>query len=355
MDRDFKINNFDLLRLFAATEVLLLHSFNHLGIKFPLWFTILNFFPGVPMFFTMSGFLISASLERNNSLKIYFKNRALRIYPALWACIILSIVVITLVGKVNFINWQALPWFFSQLVGIIYTPGFLTGFGFKSYNGSLWTIPIELQFYVCLPIGYFIIKKFAKTESKQTLIVLLLFVLFFALTLFLKVKYRLGDIPGLEPRNLKILRYTFIPNIYPFLLGVLLQRYKVYNSAWIYGKAIIWLILYLLVCYVMPQTNTLDMFRFVVLSFTTISIAYTVPTLANKLFKGNDISYGVYIYHGLVLGLIVQLHLLHDPIYILVILVAAVIIASFSWKFIEKPIMRRKKKTIHKLSEADII
>jgi len=105
----------------------------------------------------------------------------------------------------------------------------------------------------------------------------------------------------------------------------------------------------------MPQTNTLDMFRFVVLSFTTISIAYTAPAIANKLFKGNDISYGVYIYHGLVLGVIVQLHLLHNSLYILVILVAAVIIATLSWKFIEKPIMRRKKKTIHKLTAADII
>ena len=354
MDRDFKVNNFDLLRLFAATEVLLLHSFNHLGIKFPLWFSIINNFPGVPMFFTMSGFLISASLERNNNLKIYFKNRVLRIYPALWACIVLSIIVIVVVGKINFINAQSLPWFLGQLVGVIYTPAFLQDFGFGSYNGSLWTIPIELQFYICLPIGYFIIKKLAKTESKQTLIIVLLFLMFFLLTYSLKVIYGIGDIPGVEPRNIKILRYTFIPNIYPFLLGVLLQRYKVYTFDWIYGKGLVWLIGYLLICYIMPQTNTLDMFRFIVLSFTTISMAYTAPAIANRFLKGNDISYGVYIYHGLILGVIVELNLLHNPFYILVILVLSIILASLSWTFLEKPILRRKKK-FNKLTVANTI
>ena len=85
MEKGFRVNNFDLLRIFAATEVLLLHSFTHLKLPFPVWFKVLANFPGVPMFFVMSGFLISASYERNGELKNYFRNRILRIYPALWA------------------------------------------------------------------------------------------------------------------------------------------------------------------------------------------------------------------------------------------------------------------------------
>jgi len=352
MNTDFKTNNFDLLRLFAAIEVLLLHSYVHLLIPLPAAFKVMNFFPGVPMFFTMSGFLISASLERNHNLKIYFKNRALRIFPALWMCVILSVIVISIVGKISFVTWPAIPWFFSQLIGFVYTPTFLKGYGFGSYNGSLWTIPLELQFYICLPIAYYITSKLAKKESKKTLVILGIFIIFFALTYYFKAVYGEGEVTtGSEPFKLKVLRYTFIPNIYPFILGVLLQRFKVYQSAWCYGKGLFWIAGYLAVCYFLPQTNTLNMFRFLVLSVTTISIAYTAPGFANKLLRGNDISYGIYIYHGLILGVIVQLKLLGNSNYIILILVLAVILAVLSWQFVEKPFIKKKKKTIHVISE----
>ena len=38
------------------------------------------------------------------------------------------------------------------------------------------------------------------------------------------------------------------------------------------------------------------------LSGLTISLAFTYRTLVNRLLRGFDISYGVYIYHGLVLN-----------------------------------------------------
>ena len=87
------------------------------------------------------------------------------------------------------------------------------------------------------------------------------------------------------------------------------------------------------------------------LSVTTISIAYTAPGFANKLLRGNDISYGIYIYHGLILGVIVQLKLLGNSNYIILILVLAVILAVLSWQFVEKPFIKKKKKTIHVISE----
>src|SRR4051794_31062121 len=90
----FRNNNFDLLRLFAATEVLFSHSYWHFEMPDPIWLTYLHNFPGIPIFFVISGFLISASYERKSDLKNYVRNRALRIYPALWFCIILTVLVI---------------------------------------------------------------------------------------------------------------------------------------------------------------------------------------------------------------------------------------------------------------------
>jgi len=60
--KEFKINNFDLLRIFAASEVMVGHTILHLDISTPPWLINLIYaFPGVPIFFIISGFLISAS------------------------------------------------------------------------------------------------------------------------------------------------------------------------------------------------------------------------------------------------------------------------------------------------------
>src|SRR4051812_7426859 len=214
----FGKNNFDLLRIFAATEVLLYHSYTHLNIPVPTWFTYLLNFPGVSMFFMISGYLISASYERKPDLKTYFRNRALRIYPALWCCIILTILTLTIVLKINFFNKEFIPWVISNCIGIIYTPHFLSQFGFGSYNGSLWIIPVELQFYILLPIVYFLISRVTKSEVKKTTMFIILFVLFTTLSYFI---FRYATDPtGKETTFEKILRYTFVPRYFLFLLGV---------------------------------------------------------------------------------------------------------------------------------------
>jgi peptidoglycan/LPS O-acetylase OafA/YrhL len=347
MNRAFKINNFDLLRLFAALEVVLLHSFPHLMLPYPAFFKVILNFPGVAMFFVMSGFLISASLERNPDLRIYFKNRAYRIFPALWTCIVLTVIVITLVTQISFLNLKAIPWFFAQCVGLIYTPDFLKSFGFGSYNGSLWTIPLELQFYVVLPVLYFIISKIFQQPRYKTIVIAIVCVVFCFITYYVKMRY---DADNFSFNNTpKILRYSFIPNIYLFLFGIVLQRLEIYKSDWIHGKGLYWLAGYLLVSYLIPTSNETYIFKLLCLGVTTISVAYTAPTLANRLFKGNDISYGVYIYHGLVLGVFVHLKLFNNPMYIVLLVLITIILATLSWLFIEKPAMKRKVKTIHPL------
>jgi peptidoglycan/LPS O-acetylase OafA/YrhL len=335
--KEFKINNFDLLRLLASIEVIFDHYYQHL--KLPISHTslkILYLFPGVPVFFVISGYLISASYERNNSIKNYIRNRALRIYPGLWGCIILTLIVFTITG-VNFLNKQTLAWLPSQLFGFIYTPNFLANYGFGSYNGSLWTIPIELQFYIMLPICFLLAPK-----GKLNGWFIALFVMFVALTLGYNLSH-LGD------KLTKLLRYTFIPHFYLFLAGVIFQRLRIYSSKFIYGKALYWIVPY--VAFSMFFFDRMDAAYFTViqylfLAFTLLSMAYTLPTLADKLLRKNDISYGIYIYHGMSITVVVELKLV--PYFNLVYLIAGTIVmATLSWLLIEKPFIKRKERTIH--------
>jgi peptidoglycan/LPS O-acetylase OafA/YrhL len=351
MTTAFKINNFDLIRIFAAIQVLIIHSAIHLNVSLP-WISFLAHFPGVPIFFVISGFLISASWERNNNIKTYLQNRILRIYPALWCCVLLTIPVISVAGKINFINAQTVPWIATQLLGIIYTPAFLADYGFGSYNGSLWTTPIELQFYVILPLIFASLKHAVKKESGKTFIFILLFVMFVIAAYIIQIYYSNSNLK-LETRHQKILRYTFIPHLYLFLLGVVLQRIKAYKSSLIYGKGLLLLAGYILFSYFTPNGALFTIAGQIFLGITAVSVAYTFPYLAKKMLNGNDISYGVYIYHGLILGALVELKLTGSLLYILVVLISACACGFISWVFVEKPILTKKKKNaIHELSNS---
>ena len=75
---DFRDNNFDLVRLFAAFQVALNHSIKHLKVGDGVFVAVndlLKLFPGVPIFFFVSGFLISRSFERNSAVSYFVHNR----------------------------------------------------------------------------------------------------------------------------------------------------------------------------------------------------------------------------------------------------------------------------------------
>ncbi|AMR30983.1 hypothetical protein A0256_05860 [Mucilaginibacter sp. PAMC 26640] len=331
------MNNFDLLRLLAAIEVIFDHYFEHL--KIPLshtWLKIIYLFPGVPVFFIISGYLISASYERNSGLKNYARNRALRIYPGLWGCIIVTLVVFTLTG-VNFLNKETIAWLPAQLTGLIYTPHFLANYGFGSYNGSLWTIPIELQFYMVLPVCFLLAPKRQMN--------------FWFITLFLGfvVLYIACSLLPLSSKLTKLLDYTFIPHFYLFLLGVIFQRLRIYQSAFIYGKALYWIVPYVaftLFFFDRIEAVYFTLMQFIFLAFTLLSMAYTLPGLAGKLLRRNDISYGIYMYHGLIITIAVELKWV-GYLSIPVLILLTVVLAALSWFFIEKPFIKRKERTIH--------
>ena len=335
-EAEFKVNNFDLLRLFAATQVIIDHYYQHLNIPISgLPVKLLNLFPGVPVFFIISGYLISASYERNNNLKDYFRNRALRIFPGLWCCIILTVIIFSFTG-VNFFNKETIAWLPTQFAGFIYTPHFLSHYGFGSYNGSIWTIPLELQFYILLPICYSLVPK-----SRLNYLLFALFIVFVGCNL----GYYWSDY---GPMIKKLMRYTFAPLFYLFLIGVIFQRLKIYTSVIIYNKALYWIIGYVTFCLIFSDyidPIIFSLIHTVLLAFCLLSIAYTLPNISKKLLRTNDISYGIYIYHGLILTVIVQLKL-QQHINLYVIIGLSYIAGYLSWITIEKPFIKLKKKTI---------
>ncbi len=110
----------------------------------------------LPMFFALSGFLVAGSLERSNTLVMFFGLRIIRIIPALAVEVVLSALLLgPLLGTVSLYEYftdAQFRLYFLNIVGDIHyhLPGLFLSNYTAVVNGQLWTIPWELACYVVL-------------------------------------------------------------------------------------------------------------------------------------------------------------------------------------------------------------
>lgn len=329
-----KTNNFDLLRLFAAAQVMVIHVYLYLEIAPPSAVAVLGWFEGVPIFFVISGFLISASWKRSTSATDYAIKRAARIFPALWLCIALTVLAVTLLGF-DLASGAGLAWIGLQAVGAIYTPGILREFGIGAYNTSLWTIPVELQFYVALPLLYLLAARLAG----RRVFVLLAFAVFLigAVVAYATWLPQLGQPEtGLQ----KLVRYSFLPHFYLFLMGVAMREFELHRHPLVAGKALFWIALLVAYCWFVPSSPVAAIGQRLILGVCVLSVAYTLPTLAGRTLNGRDISYGIYIFHGLAINVAVQLGFKGQTPSMFAVMGATMLLATMSWIVVERPALR---------------
>jgi len=332
-------NNFDLIRLFAAFQVVLIHSATHLHIPMGL-INYLSYFPGVPIFFFTSGFLISLSWEKNPSIKFYASNRALRIFPALWVCLIFSLFVLFIGAKEpisldigNFIAWLTGQLSFVQF----YNPDYFRAFGVGVLNGSLWTITVELQFYFIIPMIYL----FSCIDRFIILISLVSMAIFIASNVYADVyeNYTLY----------KLLQVSFLPWLWMFLAGTLVQRHFKTITPYIQGKFFVILILFIMVLLASNEfglkvnANELNPIYFFALIALILAVSFNKRELADKLLKRNDYSYGIYIYHMPIINLMVEYSLTGKYSYFAMAILLTITMGILSWHFVERGSLKMKK------------
>lgn len=334
-EREF--NNFDLVRLFAAANVMLLHVADHLGQDVALLRLLLDPLPGVPIFFVVSGFLISRAWERYPVVPQYVRNRVLRIYPALWVCLGVSIASVFVAGFVLAESpGKVFAWLVAQVTfGQFVTPAFLQGYGVGILNGSLWTIPVELQFYAALPL-------------------LLLWrpAVWITAAASLVAYATIRDLSVTLPGGISIpLQVTLLPNFYMFAIGILIARHNDRLMPYLSGRAHWWFCVYLLAVVggtlfgLRVGTNHPNPLLMVVLGATVISAAYSLPSLSTRILRGHDISYGIYIYHMVVVNFLLATGM---SSYTLAILLSLTL-ATLSWMFIERPALALKNLSLRRV------
>lgn len=153
-------NNFDLLRFVFAFAVFLFHA--HLLPGRPDLTPLAPWFPAdlaVKAFFVVSGYLVFMSFENSRSLKDYFAKRARRIYPAYFvvvAACALAGVALTVLPLRDYLAPGLASYLAANLAFLNFLapelPGVFQDNPYRAVNGALWTLKIEVMFYVGVPI-----------------------------------------------------------------------------------------------------------------------------------------------------------------------------------------------------------
>lgn len=342
-----RINNFDLIRLLAAAQVVYMHSMNHLKIDGSIatfYERFLQYFPGVPIFFTVSGFLIFWAFDRNRNIKKYTINRVLRLYPALYVCLVITVGLLVLFSSFSLLaNTNFYIWLVGQVsIFQFYTPEILRFWGVGTPNGALWTIAVEVQFYILVPLIFLLMKKI------KGAIVLFIFFILSALANFY--------LAGMDENIIQKLSFvSIIPYLFNFLIGSTFYIFWNNLKNLIENKFLLWALIYIAYVVILgnvlgyelhayQMTNIFHLITAILLSLLTLSFAFSFNNLSENLLKHNDISYGIYIYHMLVVNTLVALGMRGELQYFIIVFVVTIILAVISWRIIEKPALSLKNR-----------
>jgi peptidoglycan/LPS O-acetylase OafA/YrhL len=148
-------NNYDFIRLVAATLVIVGHAYAILALPgTPAFFRSSVSTYAVKVFFVLSGYLVVKSWVHDPHVWRFITKRALRIMPALFGVVFLSAVVMG-----PFITTLRLSEYFTHLHFWIYFSNlrFLIAYSLPAVfteniyphavNGSLWSLPAEVFMY----------------------------------------------------------------------------------------------------------------------------------------------------------------------------------------------------------------
>ena len=124
----------------------------------------------VKVFFIMSGFLIFYSYIKNPNLKNYIRKRTKRILPPYLLVVILCFIIGSFITNLRITEYLQSGESYSYLINNILflnflqptLPGVFENNPIQAVNGSLWTMKVEIMFYISVPIVFYLLKKYNK-------------------------------------------------------------------------------------------------------------------------------------------------------------------------------------------------
>ena len=323
---------------------------------------------GVVLFFVLSGYLITYLLllekEKFNTIDVkkFYTRRILRIWPLYYLMLILSLLILP-----NFQGLQINDWLTKSeitlpviLSCIFFLPNLaMAAFPPIPYFAQAWSVGVEEQFYFVWP---FLLRKFKNLVVVLIGIILLLMAVRFAFFPILKFKFHYWND---HVKTAKTFFDDFL--IDTMAIGGLFAyaHYKNMSIIRFFYHPITQLIAYSLMIYFfvtgrhLPfiiqsyQQSSISLFFAVLFGILILNVS-TNPKANVKWFNNpvfdylGRISYGVYMYHSLLIVLTIKI-MVHYNIFsnfwlYVISIISSIAVSAFSYEYIEKFFLSRKNK-----------
>jgi peptidoglycan/LPS O-acetylase OafA/YrhL len=300
---------------------------------------------GVTVFFTLSGFLITALLLEELagtgavSLRRFYVRRARRLGPALIACLLLALVLeLTTMGRVS--DGDLFVGALTYTSNLLMIDGH---WGHPAFIGQMWSLAVEEQFYLVWPVIFLGLSRL----PRRTAMILLGYAAMAGVVLRHFLYWHAAS--GMD-------RNWFGPDARSdaLLIGCLLAFYlhgrptRTVGRVWVAAGA-------LLVASLLPWSINFDPERNSVLAPLLAALAgamlvYGAVNRPTGKVLGAPVlryvgarSYGLYLYHYPILAALHQIGRTPTPVTWLVAGSASFAVAELSWRYVESPFLSARR------------
>ncbi|MDH2357121.1 acyltransferase [Bradyrhizobium sp. SSUT112] len=331
--KDVRQNNLDLLRLLFSYAVVYYHciALSGVGVRpIPLFYSVDTAVQG---FFLVSGYLVFSSYERSSTLASYFSKRARRIYPAYFFIILAAALGLYFVSRASSAEYFSVGWlkyvaanltFLNFLAPIL--PGVFTDNPMPAVNGSLWTIKVEVAFYLAVPLLAAVMRWGG--HLRVLILTYVLSYLYFVVLKSLALKTGHSFYEELAKQLPGQMRY--------FALGALIHYYDAQIRRYL---GFLGPMALLVVCVV--DVEDLLFLKPILLACIVFAVAFG-PFLIN-VGRFGDLSYGAYLFHFPIVQLLISFGSFETSpeLAIGAVIGLVTLLAYLSWHLLEKPFLAK--------------
>ena len=331
-----KNNNLNFLRLLLAYIVLLHHSMILSGYTYMTQY-LYDGPMAVRCFFIISGFLIIRSCWASKTTIDYITKRLKRLIPAYLLVIVFCAVGLVLLSNLKSKDYFTSPIFIKYIIANVCfmnflqptLPGVFDGNYFTDVNGSLWTIKIELGFYILVPLIAKLLHK-CRTKIKINIVLLIFYISSYVYRFFVHQLLTNVRLAEMLSRQLPGCLQYFIVGIFCAINYQFIHKYDKY--------LIIPSIALLILHYIIGTDYLLPISLAVIIFFFGFHFSKF-----NSIGKISDYSYGIYLFHFPIIQTLVSLGYFSINKYIAILITICIVFALsyLSWNVFEKRILRR--------------
>ena len=331
-----ELNSFNALRFFFCLIVIVGHCLDISNTEF-IYRNWIDMHISVCVFFILSGYWVTCSYLRNKNLKLFYLKRVLRIFPlyllsvfgfAIFLVFFSQLSVPEYYSNIGF--WKYLFW--NTLTLNFICPGLPGVFNGNAINGALWTIKVEIGFYIILPLIIFIMDKLTSLKKKNIFLVIIYILSVLWNFLLDRFASKLG-IPSQLSYQLPGFMSFFVSGI-SYIYNK--ETFKKYEKLLIVPAIIVFILHYF--------TKTEFLLPFVL----TVIIMFLGTRLLFLSEVGHpfDFSYGMYLFHFPLINIFTYLVFFEQsPIFSILIIIATTLAMAFiAEKYIQKNINKLIKK-----------